>query len=76
MKLGGLNLSEFEIEIDRFYLIICVYRFRFKIDRMGSRVSESLNLNEFKILIDFIEVDYVSFDDKIMEKEFIDSDRE
>lgn len=43
---------------------------------MGSRVSESLNLNEFKILIDFIEVDYVSFDDKIMEKEFIDSDRE
>lgn len=76
MKLGGLNLSEFEIEIDRFYLIICVYWFRFKIDRIGSRVSESLNLNEFKILIDFIEVDYVSFDDKIMEKEFIDSDRE
>lgn len=47
----GLNLSEFEI--DRFYLIICAhvcmyYQFRFKMDRAGSRVSESLNLNEFE----------------------------
>lgn len=47
----GLNLNEFEI--DRFYLIICAhvcmyYQFRFKMDRAGSRVSESLNLNEFE----------------------------
>lgn len=38
----------------------------------GSRVSGSLNLNEFEIWLILFEVNYMSFDDKIIKMEFTD----
>lgn len=52
LRLEGLNLNEFEIDSNLIIVCVCVLSvYRLKMDRTGNRVSESLNVNEFEILL-------------------------